>query len=322
MQQFMAHLSGFENPQTGLLDLPEAAWGLTDYLDTLAGPNRFGQSTALNALYYRTLLSAQIISLTLGDQASADGWGTRAAGVKQAANALLYLPAEGRYLGRIYNGVPLAPTLHAQAWALAAGLEPEGESSRVADALLELISDELSSPNVGVYGMNWVLEGLGNAGYVEEALGIIRSYYGMMLDAGATTWWEHFQALEYPSSSLSHGWGGSPTWFLSEYMLGLRQNSPGVWEARPALEGAAFAEGAIPLKGGPLSLRWERPDCATFRIEISAPAGSTGQIRLPEGKGYKSLDLDGAQFWGGPGEILIPLSAGFHRIRGMTDCNQ
>jgi hypothetical protein len=38
-----------------------------------------------------------------------------------------------------------------------------------------------------------------------------------MLDRGATTWWETWDADQVYSKSLSHGWGSAPTWFISKY---------------------------------------------------------------------------------------------------------
>ncbi len=90
---------------------------------------------------------------------------------------------------------------------------------------------------------------------VENALQMLRSYYGGMLDAGATTFWEHFDldwicdgaridTLLAPGQydihgdngdhcykglrlSLCHGWSAAPAAFLAEYVLGIRILEPG-----------------------------------------------------------------------------------------------
>ncbi len=257
LQQFLAHLETFENKDSGLLDLPPAHWSQTAYIESLGYHSRYGISTALNAMYFHTLQQAAYLADQAGDPQSAAKWTGKAAAVLQKTNDLLYLPAEGRYATHIYQGVTYPPTPHAQAWALAYGLVPSQHVSKVADALLELLSADPSAPNLDVYGMYWVLEALGKSSKVYEGLGIIEKYYGHMLDRGATTWWERFDADQSYTASLSHVWGGSPTWFLSTYVLGAQWQGPGTWSVRPAFSGVSRAAGRIPIDDGYLQVGWD-----------------------------------------------------------------
>ena len=93
--------------------------------------------------------------------------------------------------------------------------------------LLKLLSSDPGAPNLDIYGMYWVLEALGKNDQIPEGLDIIENYYGHMLDRGATIWWERFDADQYHTASLSHVWGGSPTWFMSTYVLGAKWEGPG-----------------------------------------------------------------------------------------------
>ena len=68
--------------------------------------------------------------------------------------------------------------------------------------------------------MFWVLKGLGRANRTSAALDVIERFFGRMVQRGTTTWWENFGAIDRYNASLSHAWGSSPTWFLSEYVLG------------------------------------------------------------------------------------------------------
>jgi alpha-L-rhamnosidase len=222
IKKFMAHVASFENKQTGLLDMPKLGWWQTAFIDWSAhynpgGSLSHGQSTPLNAMYYGTLMDAGALAALMGDSAQSEAWTARAGRVRDSINTALYLPDQKRYASSIIDGAVVPPTLFAQAWPLAYGVTPADRQKDVADALLGLISKEPSQPNVQPYGMHWVLKALGDAGRTKEAFNLIKLYYSYMLDRGATTWWETWDADQVYSKSLSHGWGSAPTWFISKY---------------------------------------------------------------------------------------------------------
>jgi alpha-L-rhamnosidase len=333
LQAFIHHLESYQNPETGLLDLPKTSWSETAYIDTLAYSSRYGQSTALNAMYAATLLKAATIAAQVGDTANHDLWQMRAEAVKASLNTWLYLPEQGRYLTNIYAGVAYPPTLYAQAWPLAYGLVPEGEQDRVVSALLELLSADPATPNVGTYGFYWILDGLGKAGYSDQALTVMKSYYGRMIERGATTWWENFLADQNYSQALSHGWGSAPTWFLTTYVLGARQVAPGVWTLQPAIYMLEHAAGTLPMPQGALQISWQSSGCTSgdasglTRLALNAPPDTHGQLTLPFDQAVAWITLDGIGIppnldasTENPGEISIPLDAGSHTIEIGTAC--
>jgi alpha-L-rhamnosidase len=281
LQAFLTYLEKKTNPNTRLLSVPVAAWSISTYIDTRAYYSRFGQSAAVNAMYYGTLHSAANLAEMLSDTASAEKWREQAENVKQQINAQLYMPNEGRYATTLLTQRIYAPDPYAQAWPLAYGIVPESEVPRVVAALLELLSTNPQNPNVDIYGMNWVLEALGRNGHIPEALALIERYYGYLLDAGATTWWETFTSSEQYDSARSHGWGSSPTWFLTTYVLGGRWTGPDSWVVRPALEGVASASGTLPIGEGEVSIAWEVQNCSLIEIEIRAPSHTEGELILP-----------------------------------------
>ena len=130
---FIGYLKTYRNPGTGLIDLPRSNWWLTAYIDSAGFSSRYGQSTAVNALYYSTLLHAADIAARLDDDTRADAWMQEAQAVKEQINTLLYLPDQHRYLANIYQGLPSLPTVHAQAWALSYGIVPAGETRQVSE---------------------------------------------------------------------------------------------------------------------------------------------------------------------------------------------
>lgn len=297
LQEFMQYLAGYENPATGLLDIPLGHWSQTALLDWAGNDSRYGQSTAINALYYGTLLDAADLADGLGDSVMATLWRGEAESVKEQVNAYLYLPSQGRYLSSILNNAPVAPSPHAQAWALAYGLVPERERGRVASSLLALLSPDPSSPNVDIYGMFWVLEALGRTGRIGEALEIVERYYGRLLDAGATTWWETFHSDLYYSQSLAHGWAGAPTWFLTTYLLGARQLGPDSWQVKPAFWSLPQASGVLPIGEEELQLSWQAATCEEGTLEIIAPTGTQGEVVIPFTSDTTVIALNGNEIW-------------------------
>lgn len=140
LQAFMAYLQRKTNG--GLLSIPRAHWSQSTYLDTRATTSRHGQSAAVNAIYYDTLLRAATLADMVNDPLTAEKWRTQAATVKEEVNAKLYDPATGRYHATLLNGRLYAPDPFAQAWPLAYGLVPETEIPRVVTALQELLSPD------------------------------------------------------------------------------------------------------------------------------------------------------------------------------------
>jgi alpha-L-rhamnosidase len=297
MVRLMVYLSRFESPSSGLLDIPPGHWTQTSYLDPRAYSDRFGQSTALNALYYGTMLDAANLAELVGDPVFSAGWRQHAAGLREQINRTLYQPRERRYLASIVQGAPVAPSPQAQAWALAYDVVPDKEQQEVADSLLALLSPDPANPNLDVFGLYWALEGLGKIGRINNGLTLIRRYYGYMLNNGATTWWETLTANRTYSASLSHGWGSGPTWFLTTYVLGARRTGARTWEVHPALRGVTQAAGTLPVGDGTLQVRWNSPSCTSSTIEIAAPAGVSGTAFVPIDGTVAAVTLNGVIAW-------------------------
>ncbi len=312
LTDFLHYLVQFENPTTGLLDLPVGHWSQTSLIDWAGVTSRYGQSTALNAMYYGTLLDAAALSDDLHNLAAAEPaevsdkaeWEKKAEQVKVAMQNNLYRPEEGRYITTLVAGKALPASPHAQAWPLAYGVVPESEQQQVADALIELLGTHqrasakgAPTAKVEIYGMYWVLEALGRTERFSDALYLIDSYYGYLLDQGATTWWENFHADQFYYNSLSHAWGGSPTWFLSTYILGARQTGPNSWQVKPIKNTLANVSGTLPLQEGILTIESNSPTCNQTQLTLTSPRGSEGEIIVPFTSSEMQLTLNDTIIW-------------------------
>ncbi|MES2463412.1 MAG: alpha-L-rhamnosidase C-terminal domain-containing protein [Armatimonadota bacterium] len=157
------------------------------------------------------------------------------------------------------------------------------------------------SPFYGYY----VLEARARAGDTAGALDAIRTFWGAMLDLGATTFWEHFDMAWVEGAarideitppgridvhaaygdycfkgwrhSLCHGWSGGPTAWMTEHVLGLAPLEAGCRRVRvaPNLGDLEWAEGVLPTPLGPVHVRHERMADGAIRSNIDAPHGVT-----------------------------------------------
>lgn len=339
LQRLMSYIGSYRSPVSGLLDIPVRHWSQSALIDWSNPHARYGQSAALNSMYYKTLQDAAFIARVIGRVSDAVSYTQFADRVLQSLSTLLFQPHLGLYAETILGGQVLSPSLHAQAWPLSNDAVLPQHRKRVAYGLTGLISlqpqDRLSVPSLrGVqpYGMYWLLRALGESGHVAEGVSVIKAYYGDLIQKGATTWWEIFFADQRPTSSLSHGWGGSPTWFLSTYVLGGRQIERGQWLFQPALLPSFEVTGSLPLGDAVLHMSWRREGCQRGFSEIEAPTGHTGTIKLP--RSADEVFWNGERVWSqrtalsssvtlDDEHLLIrPVPPGRHILELRWDCEQ
>lgn len=147
----------------------------------------------------------------------------------------------------------------------------------------------------------YMLQAKAKAGDYQGALDAIRSFWGAMLNLGATTFWEDFNLDWLPDASridelprpgqkdihgdygaycyvgfrhsLCHGWASGPTPWLTQHVLGISVVAPGcrTIKVEPHLGDLQFAEGSFPTPYGVVKVKHvKRPDgkIASF---ITAP---------------------------------------------------
>ncbi|HLF88817.1 MAG TPA: hypothetical protein VI451_07745 [Anaerolineales bacterium] len=317
---FMDYLVAQTYPQTGLLDLPQNHWSQTAYIDTYSFFDRYGQSTALNSLYYETLLRAAWVADYIGDGEQATQWATTATSIREEINLNLYDPLTHQYAATLYQDQLLLPSVQAQAWALAYGIVPDEEKPFVADSLLALIPNDPATAHISIYGMYWILEGLAQAGRIQDALDLIHLYYGYLLDNGATTLWERFDSNQDHQTSLSHGWGGAPTWFLTTHVAGLQQTSLNSWRATPILGTFDTLSSTLPLPNGILQISWQTAACQTT-LTIQAPEDTEGElILLPDTIAITAPDGTSLVYETTGELVLLPLTGGQTTLLIIQPC--
>ena len=191
--------------------------------------------------------------------------------------------------------------------------DPAAPGNKQAAALLTLsglMSPEKANKDVllrdGAAGFStfygyYMLKAMAEGGYYEDAMNVIRSYWGGMIDLGATTFWEDFNTAwlenagridellpqgkidvhrEYGDycykgyrHSLCHGWASGPTSWLSEYVLGVKVVEPGCKKIRisPHLGDLEWVEGSFPTPYGTIKMRHEKGKDGKIYSKIDAP---------------------------------------------------
>jgi len=189
---------------------------------------------------------------------------------------------------------------------------PDINGSKQAAALLSLsgmISDETANKvlseggakNFSTFYGYYMLQAMAKAGNYQGAIDVIKTYWGAMLDLGATTFWEDFNMDWLPDAgridelvpegkkdihgdygaycyigfrhSLSHGWASGPTSWLTEHVLGVKVIEAGckTLKIEPHLGDLKFAEGSFPTPYGVVKIKHTKLSNGQVKSDIQAP---------------------------------------------------
>ena len=146
----------------------------------------------------------------------------------------------------------------------------------------------------------FIFKALAKCGRQEDALQMIRSYYGKMIEFGATTFWEDFDLSWVKGAtpidqivpeggidihgdfgkfcykqfrhSLCHGWAGGPTAFLSRYVLGVEIVEAGCRRVKinPQIGDLEWVKGSYPTPYGNIEIHHKKIN-GKIETKVSAP---------------------------------------------------
>ena len=179
---------------------------------------------------------------------------------------------------------------------LAGAVQTDTQREAVWRVLVRTVSGRKPGDIITPYYGSYLLSAMAALGHRPEALAWMRAYWGGMLDAGATSFWEAWDpAWAGPDpharlqaddkvgyyASLSHGWSSGPAAWLIEQILGLTPLAPGYRriQVRPDLVGLQWAQGAIATPHGAVRVK-----ATTQHITVNLPAGITADVLLPAGQ--------------------------------------
>jgi Bacterial alpha-L-rhamnosidase C-terminal domain len=99
-----------------------------------------------------------------------------------------------------------------------------------------------------------------------------------MLEQGATTFWETWDN----HNSLCHAWSATPTFDLSNLVLGISpaEDKFNQVQIAPHFLDLAWARGNFPTPLGAVAIDWSK-QADGFEIKLAVPAGMTAAVVIP-----------------------------------------
>jgi alpha-L-rhamnosidase len=207
-----------------------------------------------------------------------------------AANALVAWRAE--YLGDDGSLTPDTQASHVR--ALVFGLVPEALREKTARRLVELVRAAGTRLGTGFLATPHLLPVLADAGHLDVAYDLLfqdkQPSWLTMVERGATTVWEDWEGIAEDgraTASLNHYSKGGVVSFLHRYVAGIQllDDAPAYRRVRiePRPGGSlTWAEATHDCAYGRIESSW-RLDGVRFQLVVTIPAGTTGEIVLPDG---------------------------------------
>lgn len=188
---------------------------------------------------------------------------------------------------RLATGNTFGSRRQTNSMAIYSGAANPEQTAAIWDNVLKPGSPDWNTVATPYYD-NYVIFAMSIAGHTQEALDFVRSFWGGMIDEGATTFWEAYDP-KWPKEnfhanlqaddgqgyfvSLCHGWSAGATNFLSERVLGAQMTTADSCVLDPHLCDLQWAEGTVPTAHGPLKIRVE-----PGRVVCDVPNGMTARL--------------------------------------------
>ena len=253
-----------------------------------------GHSLGLNILFKAAMDAAAELAAALSRPVESDRWAQLAAGLTENMRSHGFDPERGLFADTYSDGQQRGFSEQVNALAVVFGVA--SSDAREAPDIMERVLTADDIPPTTTPFMNLtVAEALFSVGADEQAVELIRDYWGEMMARGATTFWERFD-LDSPRAvtplrpddpyrvSRCHGWGAGPTYLLPRYILGVTPAAPGFAAVRvaPQPAGLTHASGTVPTPQGPVSVRWhQEKGTGVFTLSVTLPRELPLEISLP-----------------------------------------
>ncbi|KAG7400313.1 hypothetical protein PHYBOEH_006253 [Phytophthora boehmeriae] len=258
-----------------------------------------GDGTAVNAAAVQCLEGMARVASAVGDEASANEWVGVATSVRSAINQLLWNDTLGHYAVDMAN--PEVFGVSAIAFAITSGVANDTQTKLCVESLEGLRQgpgylDTSATDNTTKISPNtngFLLDALLMTGYTDEAAFLLDNLWDAMISneeyrSGAS--WEYVSQSLEPGleefTSLSHPWGGAPTYALTNYVVGIRPTEFGFrrWIVNPLVTGLNMtsANATVSTPYGWLTAAWELRDDNELNVMITAPVGTEGVFKVAQ----------------------------------------
>lgn len=267
---------GAKADSSGLLPTERFKWVYVDWADVKTQ----GYSAFLNCLYVMALEAAAEVQRAFGNDGKAQAYTRQAETVRCVCRRTFHNEDLGVFVDHVEAGVQgTHVSRQVNALAILSGVCE-------ADWRRDIVGRVLLNPEVAPVGTPYMLffeaRALAACGETDAMLSLIRTYWGSMLGAGATTFWEAHQVAQEGAAryafygrpygkSLCHAWSSGPLYLLSAELFGLRPLMCGWQEftVNPAVSGLAWFCMETPTPHGPIRIR-----IAGQHVTVSFPGGT------------------------------------------------
>jgi hypothetical protein len=261
----------------GMLEGLPGDWVFVDWADM----PKDGELAVIQLLFARSLEAMADCAALAHDDARAATYRQLAADLKTKIMAAFWDPRRQLFVhGRKDGKTNPLVTRHPNMFALMFGYLDDTQAGSVRRNVLT--SDtvaRITTPYMRFYELAALAES-GQQRYVTDQ---IKDYWGGMLRAGATCFWEQYDPKVQGAArwamygkpfgmSLCHAWGASPLYLLGKYYLGVRPTQPGyaAYVVEPDLGGLQWIEGKVPTPHGDIAVY---ADATTIRVTAVAGQG-------------------------------------------------
>ncbi|WP_163397425.1 sulfatase-like hydrolase/transferase [Flavobacterium fluviatile] len=268
---------GYTKPLTDIVDWPLANFNGSKTKGEHDGFVFKPYSTVINSFFYENMkIMAQFATL-LGKAEEALDFEYRAAKVKKAVNEQMFDKKRGVYIDGI--GTDHA-SLHANMMPLAFGLVPEEHLKTV----VEFVKSR--SMACSVYGSQFLMDGLYNAGEADYALKLLastdqRSWYNM-IRIGSTITLEAWD-LEFKNNlDWNHAWGAVPANVIPRGLWGIKPKTAGFGIAtiKPQMSNLKSSAIEVPTVLGTIKGKYTFNGQRLQTYEIEIPGNMVAEFSL------------------------------------------
>ncbi len=257
-------------------------WVFVDWAEM----DKEGAVCAEQMLLARSLEAMAKCSQVIGQ--SCDDYDKAFVQLREKINRFFWSEEKGAFIDSFASGKENV-TRHANIFALLFGYADAAQQEKIIKNVLQNDAVlQIRTP----YFKFYELEAMCLMGNQEKVTQRIQDYWGSMLEAGATTFWEEYTPMlpwdgqlamygDKYGKSLCHAWGASPIYLLGRYYMGVRPTQPGykAFEVMPNAGGLDWFQGTVPVGEGSVFVHMQ-PEV----LEVCADVG--GGVLLWKGERF------------------------------------
>lgn len=272
--------------ENGLVEGHKGDWIFVDWAENIA---KDGELCFEQILYFTALDRFVCLLKILGENDLSEKYRKIAESVKVQIEKF-WDEDKSAYVHSFKNGKSDGVVLkYANIFAILYGICDEKRQKLIVDNVLKNPKiQKITTPYMRFFELSALMQ----AGEYKMALDDIRSYWGGMLNEGATSFWEYYDKNEVGpkkyamygrkfGKSLCHTWGSGPLYLIGKYMVGISpaEDGNGVI-VKPNLGDLHYFKAEIPMSKGVISVEMDEK-----QVKVKADV----EIRLIfEGKTYNS----------------------------------